>query len=170
MMLIGLAPDQNYYLIDAIRDRMNLTQKADKLFEWHRKYQPHAVGYEKYGMQADIEHIQYVMEQKNYRFTITEMGGAMPKEDRIKRLIPVYEQNRFWMPESLSFVDYEGVPRNFIQLYLDNEYRAFPVCVHDDMMDCQARIFDIGAEFPKEKPKAPKHAPYSGSGGHGWMG
>lgn len=171
MVVIGLAPDQNYYLIDAVRDRLNLTQRASKLFELHRTHQPKAVGYEKYGMQADIEHIQYVQEQKNYRFNISELGGSTPKEDRIKRLIPVFEQKRFYLPKRLTFVDYENETRDFVKLFLDNEYLAFPVCTHDDMLDCVARIVDpgLGAEFPKPKPKPQASGGYSG-GSAGWMG
>jgi phage terminase large subunit-like protein len=172
MWLIGLAPDQNYYMIDAVRDRMNLTQRAEKVFEWHRKYNPQKVGYERYGMQADIEHIKYLMEQKNYRFPIIELGGQIPKEDRIKKLIPVYEQKRFYLPKKLPFIDGEGVMQDFIKLYLTNEYLAFPVCVHDDMLDCQARILDPGlaAEFPKEKPKPKPESSYFSGSSQGWMG
>jgi phage terminase large subunit-like protein len=173
MEVIGLAPDNNYYLIDAIRDRMNLTQRASKLFELHKLHQPKGVGYERYGMQADIEHVKYVMEQRNYRFNIIELGGTMSKEDRIKKLIPVYEQKRFYSPKRLSFVDCEGVTRDYIQAFNDDEYLAFPVCTHDDMLDCRARILDpgLGAEFPKISP--PKHKPqyYNGGGGsNSWMG
>ena len=57
MAVIGLGTDQNYYLLDAVRDRLNLTERGDKLFELHRKWRPERVGYEKYGMQADIEYI-----------------------------------------------------------------------------------------------------------------
>ncbi len=172
MEVIGLAPDQNYYLLDAVRDRMNLTQRAAKLFELHRTHQPNGVGYERYGMQADIEHVQYVMEQKNYRFTITELGGAMPKEDRIKRLIPVHEQGRMYMPKRLPFVDHEGVTRDYVALFLADEYLAFPVCVHDDMLDCRARVLDpvLGAEFPKVAPKPITVRNYDGGGSTGWMG
>lgn len=172
MEVIGLAPDNNYYLIEGLRDRMNLTQRANKLFELHRIHNPKAVGYEKYGMQADVEHIQYVMEQKNYRFTITELGGSTPKEDRIKKLIPVYEQGRFYMPKRLMFADSEGISRDYIQTFLSEEFLAFPVCVHDDMLDCRARILDqtLGAEFPKSPaPKARINYNYSG-GGNSWMG
>jgi phage terminase large subunit-like protein len=168
MVVIGLAPDNNYYRLDAVRDRMNLTQRASKLFELHRIHQPKAVGYEKYGMQADIEHIKYVMEQKNYRFPIIELGGSMPKEDRIKMLIPVYEQKRFYSPKRLMFVDTEGVTRDYVQLFMTDEFLAFPVSVHDDMLDCEARILDpnLGAEFPKV---APQKVITSYSGGGGWM-
>lgn len=170
--VIGLAPDNNYYLLRGIRDRMNLTQRAAKLFELQHEFQPLAVGYEKYGMQADIEHIQYVQEQRNYRFNITELGGSVPKEDRIKRLIPVFEQKRFYLPKSMPFVDYEGVTRDFTRAFLADEYLAFPVCVHDDMLDCLARILDpvLGAQFPKAAaPKARPSQRYSGSG-TSWMG
>lgn len=169
--VIGLAPDNNYYLIDAVRDRMNLTQRANKLFELHKIHQPKAVGYEKYGIQADIEHIKYVMEQKNYRFNITELGGSVSKEDRIKKLIPIYEQKRFYMPKHLYFVDSEGVTRDYVQLFITDEYLAFPVSVHDDMMDCRARILDplLSADFPKTAtPKQVYRPHYSGS--NSWMG
>lgn len=175
MVVIGLAPDQNYYLLDGIRDRLNLTQRATKLFELHRKWKPKKTGYEQYGMQSDVEHIQYVMEERNYRFNITPLGGSMAKEDRIKRLIPVFEQERFYLPHALPFVDYESVTRDFVNLFLVNEYLAFPVCTHDDMLDDCARILDpvLGAEFPKERPAEEKKEqfvyPMGGSGNTGWM-
>lgn len=172
MEVLGLAPDQNYYLLEGVRDRMNLTQRASKLFELHRKWNPKRVGYESYGLQADIEHVRYEMEHRNYRFEIVELGGSVAKEDRIKKLIPVYEQGRFYSPERQSYVDYEGVNRDYVQAFTDDEYLAFPVCVHDDMLDCRARILDpvLGAEFPKAQPKpaAAYRAPYAGP--NSWMG
>lgn len=172
MAVIGLAPDGNYYLLDAIRDRLNLTQRAAKLFSLHRKWKPKDVGYEKYGMQSDIEHIKYEMEQQNYRFNIREIGGPMPKNDRIKKLIPPFEQGRFYLPKTLHFVDYEGKARDFVNLFIENEYKSFPVCVHDDMFDCMARIMDEGmaAVFPKESTPPKPTANYGSSGAHGWMG
>lgn len=170
MAVIGLAPDNNYYLIDAIRDRLNLTQRAKKVFELHRQHNPNGVGYEKYGIQADVEHIKYMMEQNNYRFNITELGGSTPKEDRIKKLIPVFEQKRFYLPKRLMFVDNENVTRDFVKLFIENEFLSFPVCVHDDMLDCIARIMDqnLSAEFPKIAPTKNKRDPYSGQAS-GWM-
>lgn len=171
MEVHGLAPDGNYYLLEGFRDRLNLTGRAAKLFELHRKYGPRKVGYEEYGLQADIEHIKYEMEIRNYRFEITELGGSIPKEDRIRRLVPVYEQGRFYSPRRCSFVDYENKSQDYVQLFTDNEYRAFPVTVHDDMLDCRSRILDekLGAEFPKEKPKPKQHRQnFQGSGS--WMG
>lgn len=171
MAVIGLAPDNNYYLLDGIRDRLNLTQRTEKVFEFQKKYSPKAVGYERYGMQADIEHLEYVMDQKNYRFRITELGGAIPKEDRIRKLVPVFEQKRLYLPKILPFVDYQGITQDFVRLFLADEYLAFPVSVHDDMLDCLARILDpaLGAEFPRlEKPKS-KSPGHTFVSQNGWM-
>lgn len=153
MVVIGLAPDGNYYLLDGLRDRLNLTQRATKLFELHAKWKPLNTGYEEYGMQADIEHIEYVQEQENYRFKITPLGGGVAKEDRIKKLIPIYETGRFYLPRQLNFVDYEGNVKDFIEIFIKHEYTAFPVCTHDDMFDCKARILepDLDAKFPIAK-------------------
>ncbi len=171
MEVIGLAPDGNYYLLDAIRDRLNLTQKSAKLFELHRKWKPLKVGYEEYGAQADIEHIQYMMNVENYRFEIVAIGGQVKKEDRIRGLVPVYEQGRFYQPRTLYYADYEGKRVDYIQVFIVEEYSAFPVALHDDMMDCRARILDtvLGAQFPKPQSSA-KSDPQRYSGPHSWMG
>lgn len=172
MPVIGLAPDHNYYLLDLVRDRLNLTQRADKLFELHRKWRPLKVGYEKYGKDSDIEHIEYTMEQKNYRFGITPLGGSVAKNDRIRGLVPPFEQGRFYLPEKLYKIDYEGRSVDVIEQFVRDEYLSFPVCVHDDMIDAIARILDpiLGAEFPKiEEPSVEIEHSYA-SDGHGWMG
>lgn len=151
MAVLGLAPDNNYYLVDGIRDRMNLTERTDKLLELHRHWRPINVGYEKYGHQSDIEHIKFVQQQLGYRFHIEELGGSMPKNDRIRRLVPVFENHRFFFPRRLTFKDYEGVVVDLVKEVVDNEYLPFPVAKHDDFMDCISRIMDeaMRARFPK---------------------
>ena len=119
--VIGLSPDGNYYLVDALRDRLNLTERSAALFKLHRQYRPLAVGYERYGMQADVEHIRTEQERHGYRFPIIELGGAMPKNDRIRRLIPVFEQGRFYLPSNLPFVDAEGKLRDFVQEFVNED-------------------------------------------------
>ena len=167
--VIGLSTDNNYYLIDALRDRLNLTERAERLFAFHRKYKPIKVGYEQYGMQSDIEHFKYEMEHRNYRFDITPLGGKASKTDRIKKLVPIFEQGRMWMPKSLPYTDYEGRYCDYIELFINDEYMAFPVSTHDDMLDCRARIVDpgLGAEFPEEQSQE-ADADYGYSGG--WAG
>ena len=155
--VVGLGPDGNYYLVHAVRDRLNLTERAGLLFRLHHQYRPAGVGYEHYGMQADVEHIESEMERRNYRFAVTPLGGAMPKPDRIRRLVPIFEQGRFYLPETLPFLDHEGRSRDFAREFVNEEFLAFPVCGHDDMLDCLSRVVepDLQAVFPRYEPERP---------------
>lgn len=148
--VVGLGADRNYYVITCVRDRLNLVERANVLFTLYRDYRPLNVGYERYGMQADIQHYQTRMDRDNFRFGITELGGNMPKPDRIKMMIPVWEQGRFYLPESIMRRNYEGVTEDLVRIFLADEYKAFPFCIHDDMLDCLSRILDpkLGATFP----------------------
>ena len=170
--VIGLAPDGNYYLLDAYKDKLNLTQRQKKLFELHRKWRPLNVGYEEYGMQADIEFMYYMMEQENYRFAIQAIGGQLAKEDRIKRLIPVYEQGRFYSPKRLIFVNSEGEVKDYVQMFEKEEYDTFPVSAHDDMIDCRSRILDpeFGAKFPAFQVQTSNEEYDSVGSSSSWMG
>lgn len=150
MKVIATADDNNYYLLDMIRDRLSLTERAAKLFELHKKYKPLAVGYEQYGMQADIQHIQDKQNRENYHFDIIALGGSMAKVDRIKQLLPIYENKRMYLPLTCWKTNYQGQTQDLVEIFLTNEYDAFPIPVHDDMLDCQARILDpmMNVVFP----------------------
>lgn len=152
MVVIGLGADRKYRLVDGIRSRLNLAQRWRTLLMLHKKWNPLGVGYEDYGMQADIEHFQEKMEELNYQFDITPLGGQVRKEDRIKRLVPIFEQGRFLLPNNLIFTDHEDKAVDFVKTFIDEEYEPFPLVKHDDMLDCIARILDpdMMAEFPKE--------------------
>ena len=150
ILIIGLGPDKNYYLIDGIRDRINLTERAAKVFEFHRLYDNIIqVGYEKYSMQGDIEHIKDLMERENYRFPIMPLGGSMAKDDRIKKLIPLFESNRIWLPNALYFISSDKKQHDLVDEFVNDEYLPFPVG-YKDTLDCMARIVDpeLGAKFP----------------------
>ena len=147
MVVWGLAQDGNYYFLDAVRDRLKLTERADALFSLHRRWKPEKVGYERYGMMSDIEHLKDRQERENYHFPIVEMGGPMPKTDRIKRLIPIFEEGRVFLPQSLTKVDYEGIRRDLIGIFIEEEYKAFPVGLHDDMLDAMARLLETNDEW-----------------------
>jgi phage terminase large subunit-like protein len=151
MAVLARGPDQNTYFVDGIRDRLNLSQRTKMLFLFHRKYPIKKTGYEKYGKDSDIEHIEYVQEQEEYRFTITPLGGPMPKNDRIRRLVPLFEYGRFFLPHQSLFIDEEGKTQDFVKTFIDEEYDPFPVAIHDDMLDNIARIEDpkFGAVYPK---------------------
>lgn len=158
---IGLGPDENVYILDMVRDRLNLTQRTALVMNWHKKYKPQradGVRYEKYGLQSDIEHIKDVQKASNYRFDITEVGGQISKTERIKRLVPYFEQGRIYLPRSLHYTGSDGKMTDLVQDFIEQEYKAFPVPSHDDMLDALARmaepdyplIFPLIEEFRQE--------------------
>jgi len=94
-----------------------------------RKYKPHRKGvrYERYGLMGDIDHIKSIMEYENYRFDIIEVGGMASKEDRIRRLIPYFEQGRIYFPRRLHYTGHDGKTNDLIKSFIEEEFRAFPV-------------------------------------------
>lgn len=172
MWVVGLGMDGNYYALDIVRDRLNLKERGDWVFKLHRKWKPLQVRYEKYGAMADIEHMQSRMEQETYRFQITEVGGVTSKVDRIRRLLPIFEQKRFYLPKSLHITTWEKTTVDLVNAFIEEEFAAFPVGLHDDMLDSLARIAepDLQLVWPKEK-QAAKHesVPIIGSSSVAWM-
>lgn len=154
MWVVGLGGDQNYYVLELIRDRLNLTQRGKLVMELHRKWRPKEVRYEEYGLQADIEHIKFVQELESYRFDITPVAGKVAKTDRIKRLIPLFEAKRVYLPRSQNRTNYEGVTEDMVHVFVQEEYKAFPVSIHDDMLDALARIAepDLTLAWPIDRP------------------
>lgn len=149
MLVLCLGADHNWYVADGVRSHLGLKERAETLFRLHRKHVPLAVGYEQYGMQADIEYILTEQERLNYRFPIIPLGGSIPKRDRILALAPYFEQGRIYLPNRCPFVGAEGTWRDLTKDIVE-EFLSYPVCNHDDALDCLARILDpkLEAHFP----------------------
>ena len=160
MFVVGLNVDRRRYVLDIVRDRLNLKERGDRLFALHRKWsnlglRMQQVRYERYGLMADVEHLNARMEQENYRFRIVEVAGVTSKHDRVKRLIPLFEQGEIYLPESLYVSDWQGQPVDLVRAFVEEEYLAFPVGLHDDMLDALARMEepDLRLLWPmEEKP------------------
>jgi hypothetical protein len=146
--IIGLGTDENYYALDIARDRFNLVSRSDAVFKLHRKWKPEQVRYEQYGMMADIEHIRSEMNRKEYRFPIIEVAGKTRKEDRIRRLVPLMQTGRFWMPKDLWYTQENGEVIDLVDAFVNTELVAFPVSIHDDMLDSLARIKEPTLDLP----------------------
>jgi predicted phage terminase large subunit-like protein len=149
---VGLGIDGNYYAIPEVRDRLNLTERTERLIDLHRKYRPVEVRYERYGMMADIAYIKLMQEKENYRFDIVEVAGQTSKIDRIKRLVPLSQNGSLYLPRQKNVTDYEGITRDLVQSFIEEELIPFPVPLHDDMLDALARIQeDEGTQYETGK-------------------
>ena len=166
MWVIGLGADGNYYALDLVRDRLNLTERVDRLFDLRRTWislglKIQQVRWERYGMMADIEAVKREQENRNYRFDITEVGGQTAKDDRIKRLLPIFEQGKFYLMESKHVTDWEKTTRNLVHDFIEQEFYPFPNSMHKDMMDSLSRIAepDLTLSWPKEEKSKPPPPP-----------
>lgn len=151
MWVIGAGPDGKIYVLDHVRDRLNLPQRIRALFELVLEYKPIRVGYESYGLQADVSAMEMEQERKNFRFDIVELGGRLEKRRRILKMVPWFEQGKILLPAHLpQKIDSMGRAYNPIQKFIAEEYGIYPLVEHDDGLDGLARFLDddLGLEFP----------------------
>ena len=153
IFVVGLGPDDNYYVLDIVRDRLSLPERTKRLMDFHRKWKPYEVRYEKYGLMADIEHIKSIQEHETYRFDIKEVAGQTRKIDRIGRLIPLFEQGRVYLPKSLHITNYEKEVKDMVHVFIEEEYVPHPVGLHKDLLDALSRIAEpeMKLVWPKEQ-------------------
>jgi phage terminase large subunit-like protein len=142
MCVVGVGSDGCYRLLDMVRDRLNLTERVSTLFDLVARWKPIKVGYERYGMMGDVEAIRREQHATNTHFSLVELGGSTPKVDRIRKLVPLFEQGKVLIPRLLHRTIYDGTTVDLIRAFVEEEYTAFPVARHDDMLDCFARILD----------------------------
>ena len=175
--VLGYGADTKWRVLDIIRDKLTLSGRGDALFRLHRKWKPHRVGYEEYGIQADIEHYQDRMARELYTFEIIPLCGQIPKRIRILKLVPYFESGRIFFPTSLLYKDWESKSVDLVRSFFNEEYTPFPVLKHDDMLDCLARLDDpaLRVEAPSDLPPPPKELDLNyglesmNEAGSGWL-
>jgi len=163
MMVLGLAPDNNYYLLDMVRDRLNPTERINLLIKLHKRWnaksgRPPKVICEQYGMMTDAFYLKKAQDDINYRFPLIKVGGNMKKEDRIKRLVPIFQQGRFYLPKIIFYDNVAGERVELVRQFIEDELMIFPrkgYNSHDDMLDALSRIMDqdVSAVFPRIEKK-----------------
>lgn len=180
MMVIGVDAQGNKWLLDGRRHKMNLNERWQMLRALRKKWlaaqgvQRVEVGYERYGMQADIEHFEQEMRREKDIWAIRELAwpreGGASKQDRIQRLVPDFMNGRFFLPAVVDGVsaaqqkmkdagepyrifspvrarDHEGELYSLNKQLL-TEYLVYPYAVHDDVLDAVSRIYDMDVTPP----------------------
>lgn len=175
MAVIGLDTAHNKYLLDGACHKMNLKERWETLKGFHKKWtaepgiQGVYVGYEKYGMQSDIQHFEQMMEIENYFFPLEEISwthdDTKAKDDRIKRLVPDLSSWRFFFPyegeetkrqrearekgqehlisKAIKKINQDKKLYNLVEWVLANEYMLFPATTSKDFLDVMSRIYDM---------------------------
>jgi predicted phage terminase large subunit-like protein len=153
--VIGVTAERNYFVLDMIRDKLNLTERWAALSSLVEKHDIRYAGYEEYSMQSDIEYIREKQFNDGLYFEIIKLGGTLSKHDKITRLVPLFEEHRIFLPENLIYVDREGKTRDLTNEFIYDEFLIFPSPRHDDMLDSLSRIEDhkIQAIIPRAKAR-----------------
>lgn len=157
MMVIGVDALRNYWILDIVRDKIDVYGRWKKLSELVKSWGVTEVGYEQYAAMVDTEVMNRQMLEDGIYFNIIELGGQVSKDDRIKKLVPDYQRGRWIIPDCLSYRSADGEMRDVIADYIDEYENWVPGrnVTHDDMLDCQARIYEakMNVVFPTEVQK-----------------
>ncbi len=134
------------YLLQGVRDKLTTFQRIDILFEFvSRATNLRWVKYEVIGgRHGDLEVIEQRKRTQGIYFNLKETKGTThSKADRIEqRLVGQYHAGNVLLPFEDYFVSkLDGRVYNFVQ-QLKLEYLQFPFTEHDDILDCQAQLFE----------------------------
>lgn len=153
MLVIGRSPDGSWYLLDGVHDRLNLAERTRALFGLVRAWWPvKCVWWEQQGAMSDVSHVRLEMNRELFHFTIAELHHSLPKVDRIRRLVPLFEQGRVITPRRMLRRRVDGSTVDLAQAFLD-QYRNYPIVRHDDFLDCLADICDDEVAQGMQPPK-----------------
>jgi len=145
MAVIGVDALRNRFLLDMVFDKLGLNERWVKLKGLIENHAPiSAIGYEKYGMQADTAYIEEKKRDTKVYFNLIPLAGQTKKTDRIKRLQPTFQNGAFYLPSKLIYKPIaNGQPSvDLVKIFIEEEYNFFPFCTHFDMLDCMSRIED----------------------------
>jgi len=105
--VIGIDATGNKFLLDGMRHKMGLKERWQaiaglrKVWTAQPGVQMVRVGYERYGMQSDMEYFEEQMLLTKDHFEIVELNwtsdGTRAKEDRVQRLQPDFASHRFFL-------------------------------------------------------------------------
>ena len=177
MAVIGIDAGGNKYLLDGYRHKMGLKERWEHMYALRRRWlaQPGVqmvrVGYEKYGMQSDLEYFEEKMQSPQVRdsFEIIELNwthdGTNAKDDRVQRLQPDFASGKFYLAAVIEGespnqkrIREQGQPFRIFKppkakdhennLYSLNkgfleEYLPYPFSAKKDLIDAMSRIYDM---------------------------
>lgn len=184
MAVVGVDAAGGKYLLDGICHKLDLAGRWITLKRLYLRWRSepgvqsvHA-GYERYGMQADLEYFQEKMREPDEgSFPIRELAwpreGPGSKEDRVQRLVPDAKNGRFHLPVKVRgdgetklqrrMREEEGAPYRIMKpirqrdqdgkIYdlgqrLVEEATLFPFGAHDDLIDAVSRVYDMEYTMP----------------------
>ncbi len=154
---------RNTYILDGVRDKLDLRERWEKLRNLAQKWGIVEVGYEQYGAMSDVQYMEIAGQEEGVYLHIIELGGKTPKTDRILSLVPDFKMRKIKFPKGgILYERTDGTFVNLVDEFIKEEYENWPFSKKDDMLDCLARKNDpkLGVVYPAidhyKKPKTRK--------------
>lgn len=175
MAVVGIDASGNKFLLDGYRHKMGLRERWEALKGLRKVWlaQPGVqlvkVGYERYGLQSDLEYFDEQMQRDKDAFEIVELAwtsdGAQSKDDRVQRLQPDFLSKKFYLAaitptetsnqkrireqgqafrifKPVNRRDHEGNIYSLNKGFLE-EFLTYPFSAKKDLIDSVSRIYDM---------------------------
>lgn len=154
-IVIGVDYLRNYWIMDIVRDKLELGDKWETLKKLVITWQPVTVGYEINKGKSDVQYFDLKMQEEGVIFNITELKSyrGNSKHKRVLDLVALFEKSRIILPSAIPYTDKKGNIHDLISEFIEDEYLLYPFPKHDDMIDCLSFILDpeLGIFFPTRR-------------------
>lgn len=151
--VVGIAANGAKYLLDGFCHRMPLSERWRNLRDLYIKWSVEPgvmsiqVGWERYGLQSDIEYFEERQRIEKINFAIKELNwvreGGQSKQARVDRLEPDFRNSRFALP---AFAFYNGKPMSW-RIEDDEESKLYQSVVWKEVSgitSAQKRMIEEG--------------------------
>jgi predicted phage terminase large subunit-like protein len=140
MVCVGIDSQNNWYILDLWRDKVNPKKLIDQIFFWDAIHKPISTAIESTAFQKTIRFfLSEEMKKRGHYIPIKELVHTdRSKEERIKGLEPRCEAGAVFFNKDDNLTK-----------YILDEMRRFPKGKNDDLIDALASINEIG--FPPRK-------------------
>lgn len=148
ILVIGVDEKDDWYLLDAVRDRFQPTELINAAWSKRVLWNPMIVGFETVGFQMYVKKDWDArqLSESNRAVRVREINpGLRPKQERVMALEPKLRAGKLFFPEEILYKNSLGQVIDLVWV-LKNElltYRYDVAGHHDDMKDNLAYFLDF---------------------------
>jgi hypothetical protein len=183
ILVVIAGPEKKVFLVDAVLDRLDPTQRIEHLIRLTRVWRPKIVAYEEYALTADTHFMRKRFDEEKLTDTPivslgraavkgggSKSGGRLSKDERIYSwLAPDFRDGLVWLPKRMLRKLEDGSDFDVIDYFVNHEFLPYAgegSIEHDDMLDCLSRIHDpnVMMEFAVSGRNAEAYDNYPSTG------
>jgi predicted phage terminase large subunit-like protein len=153
LVVLGTSSDNKYYLVDMIRDKLDVFERFNAMYDLNLKHSPELFYYEAQANSSDMTIIEQQLLNVKVPFFVEKVQSneSGSKMKRMQNLLAVFKRGDFLLPETLPYMQEDGREVDLVQEFIITEFLKFPRLSHDDMLDAMSWILKVpNIEFPDE--------------------